>query len=108
MAESEKSVAAIALPPELEGQFERLEGRLYKVESAALAAGCVAGLAGAYLLVFGSDRLWDSPGWLRGAAFAGGAAVVAWNGARWVKRWVLKRRTRKDLAELVQRKFGRL
>jgi hypothetical protein len=108
MAESEKSVAAIALPPELEGQFEKLEGRLYKVESAALAAGCVAGLAGAYLLVFGSDRVWDSPTWLRGAAFAGGAAVVAWNGARWVKRWVLKRRTRKDLAELVQRKFGRL
>src|SRR5215213_4857289 len=107
MVETDQSVA-IPLPEDLRGQFERLERRLFRVETGALVAGFVAGVTGSYLLVFASDRIWDSPVWLRSAAFAGGAAVVGWFASGWVKRWVLKRRNRKDLAGIVQRRFQRL
>lgn len=108
MAESEQLNLHIELPKQLQGQFDRLERRLFRVETGALVAGCVAGLAGGYLLVFGSDRVWDSPVWMRGIAFAGGVAVAGWCGARWLRKWVLKRRTRKELAAIVQRRFQRL
>src|ERR1041385_5065318 len=107
MVETDQSVA-ISLPEDLRAQFERLERRLFRVETGALIAGSIAGLAGSYLLVFASDRIWDSPMWLRGTAFVGGAAVLGWFGARWLKRWILKRRTQKDLAAIVQRRFQRL
>ncbi|HUS36258.1 MAG TPA: hypothetical protein VM680_12980, partial [Verrucomicrobiae bacterium] len=107
MVESNQSVA-ISLPEDLQGQFDRLERRLFRIETGVLVAGCVAGLAGSYLLVFGSDRIWDSPVWLRGTAFVGGAVVVGYFASAWLKRWILKRRNRKDLAAIVQRKFQRL
>src|SRR3954466_3309894 len=107
MVETDQSVA-ISLPEDLRVQFERLERRLFRVETGALVAGTVAGLAGSYLLVFASDRIWDSPVWLRGTAFVGGAIVVGWCAAGWLKRWILKRRTQKDLATIVQRRFHRL
>jgi hypothetical protein len=107
MVETDQSVA-ISLPEELRGQFERLERRLFRVETGVLIAGSVAGLAGSYLLVFASDRIWDSPVWLRGTAFVGGAAVVGFFASTWLKRWILKRRNRKDLATIVQRRFQRL
>src|SRR5438552_18895907 len=107
MVETDQSVA-ISLPEDLRGQFERLERRLIRVETGVLVAGSVAGLTGAYLLVFASDRVWDSPVWLRGSAFVGGAVVVGWFASGWLKRWILKRRTRKDLATIVLRRFQRL
>src|SRR3954469_1721104 len=107
MVETDQSVA-IPLPEDLRGQFERLERRLFRIETGVLIAGSVAGLAGSYLLVFASDRIWDSPVWLRGTAFIGGAVVVGWFASTWLKRWLLKRRTRKDLAAIVQRRFQRL
>jgi hypothetical protein len=107
MVESDQSVA-ISLPEDLQGQFDRLERRLFQIETGVLVAGCVAGLAGSYLLVFASDRIWDSPIWLRGTAFVGGAVVVGYFASAWLKRWILKRRNRKDLATIVQRKFQRL
>lgn len=107
MVESDQSVA-ISLPEDLQGQFDRLERRLFRVETGVLIAGSIAGLAGSYLLVFASDRIWDSPIWLRGTAFVGGAVVVGYFASAWLKRWILKRRNRKDLAAIVQRKFQRL
>jgi hypothetical protein len=107
MVESDQSVA-ISLPENLQGQFDRLERRLFRVETGVLIAGSIAGLAGSYLLVFASDRMWDSPVWLRGTAFVGGAVVVGYFASAWLKRWILKRRNRKDLAAIVQRKFQRL
>src|SRR6185503_11863979 len=93
---------------ELRGQFERLERRLFRVETGVLVAGSVAGLAGSYLLVFLSDRVWDSPVWVRSTAFVGGAVVIGFFASSWLKRWILKRRNRKDLATIVQRRFQRL
>src|SRR3982750_2467914 len=107
MVETDQSVA-ISLPEDLRGQFESLERRLFRVETGVLIAGSVAGLAGSYLLVFASDRVWDSPKWLRSAAFVGGAVTIGWFASGWIKRWVIKRRTRKDLAAIVQRRFQRL
>ena len=56
MVETDQSVA-ISLPEVLRGQFERLERRLFRIETGVLIAGYVACLAGSYLLVFASDRL---------------------------------------------------
>lgn len=107
MVESDQS-GAISLPEELRGQFDRLEKRLFRVETGLLAAGCAAGLAGSYLLVFVSDRVWDSPAPLRTAIFAGGAVVIGGFTSAWLKRWVIRKRSRKDLATIVQRRFQRL
>ncbi len=52
-------------PDELREQFAVVERRLWKVETTMAVCLAAAGLFGSYLVLFFSDRLWDSPGWLR-------------------------------------------
>ena len=107
MAENDDKLS-VALPEALRQQFAQVERRLWRVES-TVAVCCVAGgLMASFLALFVSDRLWDTPGWLRLTLWVCGLAAVAVTGAVWARRWVWQRRDLRSLANLVQKKYRRL
>ncbi len=99
---------AAALPPDLQNRFSVLERRLFRVESVLTGASAIAGLSTSYLLVFISDRFWDSPTWFRMASFLGGAIIVTSAVYTWGKRWGWARRDLRAFAKMVQNRFRRL
>ncbi|MEW6161624.1 MAG: hypothetical protein AB1813_29685, partial [Verrucomicrobiota bacterium] len=72
----------VTLPESLREQFLALERRLWKVETLMAIGLALGGLAVAYLLQFVSDRVWDSPKWLR-SGLALGALLTAAGAAVW-------------------------
>ena len=96
------------IPDALRQQFAVVERRLWRVETAM--AGCLAGAGvfGSYLVLFFSDRLWDSPGWLRLGLLATGIGITLGSLVWWTARWVFQRRDTRALARLVQRRYRRL
>jgi len=96
------------LPDELHQQFTLVERRLWRVETAMAVCLAAAGLFGSYLVLFFSDRLWDSPGWLRLSLLAAGVGITVGSVVWWLSRWVFHKRDTRALAKLVQRRYRRL
>ncbi len=100
--------AAIALPAALNRQFDLLERRLWRMDALVASSGGIGSLLLACTLQFVSDRLWDTPHWLRlFFALAGwcGFALFAW---RYGSRWVWQRPSIGALAIIVQKRYRRL
>src|SRR5579862_2259034 len=98
----------LSLPLELRRQFEALERRLWRID----AAVAICGAAGALLLSCGmqfvSDRLWDTPGWLRAFFTLLGFGFLVCFFFGYARRWVWGRRGFESLAALVQKRYRRL
>ena len=92
-------------PEDLQKQFILVEHRLWRVESIMAVCIAAAGLIGSYLILFFSDRLWDSPGWLRLSLLASGLAITIGAVFWWSYRWILNKRDTRDIARLVQRRY---
>ena len=103
-----KDELLINLPAGLQGQFSAFENRLWRVETAAAVGGLAASLLFSCLLIFVSDRVWDTPVWLRVLIFLAGLAGAAASALRWMRHWVWHRRDLRALATLVQKKYRRL
>ena len=97
-----------SIPDALRQQFAVVERRLWRVETAMAVCLAAAGLFGSYLVLFFSDRLWDSPGWLRLGLLATGIGITLGSLVWWTARWVFQRRDTRALARLVQRRYRRL
>ena len=104
----EENQLGVRLPEELRKQFSALEQRLWKAETAIAICSGLIGLLGSYLVLFVSDRIWDTPVFLRLLITIFGTAVLAFSGYRWALRWILKRRDIRALSNLVQLRFRRL
>ena len=98
----------VDLPPGLRRQFEDAGLRLWRVETAAALGGIAASLLLSWLAVFISDRLWETPAWLRVFFFLCGLAGAAAALLAWARHWVWRRRDLRALASLVQQKYRRL
>lgn len=98
----------VALPENLKRQFTSLERRLWKVETAVAVSSALIGLAASYLILFFSDRLWDTPAWFRLLVFCVGTVGAVFALGRWLMLWILNRRDWRALSILVQKKFRRL
>ncbi len=96
------------IPDALRRQFAVVQRRLWRVETAMAVCLAAAGLFGSYLVLFFSDRLWDSPGWLRLGLLAIGIGITLGSLAWWTARWVFHKRDTRALAKLVQRRYRRL
>ncbi|HEX7862399.1 MAG TPA: hypothetical protein VF773_18825 [Verrucomicrobiae bacterium] len=98
----------VALPENLERQFTDLRKRLFRLETLFALASAVSAILLSFFFVIVSDRLWDTPIWLRvilfGAGFLAAAAALMW----WLRKWVIQPPDLKALAILVQRKYRRL
>ena len=107
-AQNDICVPEVKLPPELLRQIRAFEKRLCFTETVVAVLGGLAALLLTYLMVFVSDRLWDTPVWLRFPLTFGGALVLAAFLYHWFKYWLWHRRSRRDLVKLVQRRYTRL
>ncbi len=99
---------SIDLPEAVRLQFNGLEKRLLRIETAAAVAVALSALLASYFVLFVSDRFWDTPSWLRVCFLLAAIIVAAGAGFWWTTRWVLKRRDLRALAVLVQHKYRRL
>jgi len=98
----------VALPDALRRQLRGFERRLCRMEA---VVGIFGGLCGILLtlgLLFCSDRLWNTPIWLRGSLTAAGGAGMAAFAFTWVARWWWRRRDTRALARLVQKRYSRM
>ncbi|HZM06387.1 MAG TPA: hypothetical protein VFC44_25580, partial [Candidatus Saccharimonadales bacterium] len=99
MAEYDDKLS-VALPEALRQQFAEVERRLWRVESTVAVGGVAGGLMVSFLALFISDRIWDTPGWLRLTLLLCGLALAALAAIVWGRRWVWQRRDLRSLANL--------
>lgn len=98
----------LELPDSVQGQLNGFARRLRLVETAFAVIGGACGLALTYLVLFLSDRLWDTPVWCRFLLAAVGTLGVAGFAVFWGRRWLWRRRDERQFAEMVQRHYPRL
>ena len=97
----------LRLPTTLEAQLLGFRRRVWTIKMAEAAFVAVFAVVVAFLCVFAVDRLWDTPWWLRMAAFLGalcGCAIVPY----YLHRWIWRRRHLEQLARLLSGKLPHL
>lgn len=92
------------LPESLRRQLEEFRRQLWRTKIAEAVFAGVFGLLFSYLLVFGLDRLWPTPGLVRLLILLGGTSLFAVFAPIWLHRWVWKHRRDNQLARLIARK----
>ncbi|NNE93712.1 MAG: hypothetical protein HKN23_18840 [Verrucomicrobiales bacterium] len=106
--EPDTNHAEIHLPDGLQHKLEEFRSRLWAVKIAEGALAAIVGLAISYLVVFGLDRFFDTPGWLRALILVGGASVLGLGlPLRWHK-WVWNQRSLESVSRLLKHRFPRL
>jgi hypothetical protein len=98
----------VSLPEALRRQFSGLEQRLWRTESLATVCLGASALLLSFLTLFVSDRLWETPMWMRWLVAGLGVAALVWATFGWLKQWVFRPRDQRALAVLVQQKHRRL
>lgn len=92
------------LPASLEVQLHDFRRRVWTIKILEAVGVAVLAIAAAFLFVFGLDRLFDTPSWLRLGAFVAalsGFAMIPW----FLYRWVWKQRSMEQLARLLGHKL---
>jgi hypothetical protein len=107
MAQNENDLS-VTLPEGLRRQFADVQRRLWRVETTVALCSIIAGLLISLLGLFISDRLWNTPPGLRLVFFLLGLGAAIAASCVWARRWILHRRTLRDLANLVQGKYRNL
>ena len=93
------------IPESLQRQLVAFRRHLWRIKVfEAIAAGFV-GLLVSFLLVYGLDRVWVTPGWARLVSLVGGTSLFAVFAPFWLHRWVWRHRREAQLARLIARKF---
>ncbi len=94
-----------AIPESLRLQLAGFRRHLWRIKILeALAAGLI-GLLVSFLLVYGLDRVWQTPGWARLMILAAGVSLFAVFAPYWLHRWVWKQRREAQLARLIARRY---
>lgn len=91
------------IPESLRRQMRGYELALYESETALVSALALVSLLLAFLLFFGSDRLWDTSVLARTLILLCGTLPVLTLGALWLRSWLFKRRGTRELAKEIQR-----
>ena len=93
------------MPEALRLQLDGFRRHLWRVKILeAIAAGTI-GLLVSFLLVYGLDRIWQTPGWARLAILLGGVSLFAVFAPYWLHRWVWRQRREAQLARLIARRY---
>ncbi len=97
----------LRLPESLQEQLHEFRRRVWTIKIVEAVAAAAFGILAAYLVLFGLDRVWDTPGWLRTALFVV-AAVACANIPLALHRWVWRHRRLEQLARLLSRTHPRV
>jgi len=99
------SHSKVAIPEALRLQLQDFRRHLWRVKiMEALAAG-VIGLLVSFLLVYGLDRIWQTPGWARLIILLAGFSLFAGFAPYWLHRWVWRQRQENQLARLIAKRY---
>jgi hypothetical protein len=94
-----------AIPESLRLQLADFRRHLWRVKILeALAAGMI-GLFVSFLLVYGLDRVWPTPGWVRLLILVGGVSLFGVFAPYWLHRWVWRQRFETQLARLIAKRY---
>ena len=105
---AETSGFQVDLPEGLRNKLASLQRKLFVVDTAIALSGLIAGLVVSWMLVYFSDRFWETPFWARGIFALAGVAVAVIFAWPWLQHWLVNRRDNRVLAAIVQRKHRRL
>jgi hypothetical protein len=97
----------LRLPDSLQGQMHQFRRRVWTIKIVEAVAAAAFGILIAYLFLFGLDRIFDTPGWLRISLFVIAALACA-NIPLALHRWVWRQRRLEQLARLLARKHPRV
>ena len=100
--------ASLHLPPGLRARLEEFRRRLWYVKVLEGVLAAAFGLLLSYLVVFGLDRVFDTPGWLRVLILVVGASGLGILFPLKCHRWVWRQRGLEQAARLLRHRFPRL
>ena len=95
----------VAIPEGLRRQLEDFRKRLWRIKLAESVAAGFIGLLFSYLLVFGLDRIWQTPAVVRLVILIAGTSMFAGFAPYWMHRWIWKHRRENQLARLISRRY---
>ena len=96
------------LPPGLRSRLEEFRRRLWYVKILEGVLAAAFGLLLSYLVVFGLDRAFDTPGWLRVLILVVGASGFGILFPLKFHRWVWRQRGLEQAARLLRHRYPRL
>ncbi len=102
---SEPPAAKVTIPEALRVQLEDFRRHLWRVKILEAVAAGMIGLLVSFLLVYGLDRVWQTPGWVRLGILAGGISLFGIFAPFWLHRWVWQQRREDQLARLIARRY---
>ena len=96
--------AGLKLPSSLKTQLDEFRRRVWTIKSIEAACGALFGIFVSYLVVFGLDRIMDTPAWIRMAIFLTAVAACAYVPV-YLHRWIWCNRHLEQLARLLSRRY---
>ncbi len=95
----------VAIPEALRLQLDDFRRHLWRVKIMEAIAAGVIGLLVSFLLVYGLDRVWQTPGWVRLVLLLVGFSLFTVFAPYWLHRWVWRQRRETQLARLIARRY---
>lgn len=95
----------VAIPDALRQQLEGFRRQLWRIKVLEAVAAGVMGLLVSFLLVYGLDRFFPTPGWMRLAILLAGVSLFGIFAPYWLHRWVWGQRRDTQLARLIARRY---
>ena len=95
----------VVIPEALRLQLDEFRRHLWRVKILEAMAAGVIGLLVSFLLVYGLDRFFQTPGWVRLGILLAGISLFAVFAPFWLHRWVWRQRQETQLARLIARRF---
>ncbi len=94
-----------AIPESLKRQLESFRQHLWRRKVIEIIALGLIGLFLSFLLLFGLDRIWQTPIWARLLILLGGISLFVGFAPYWLHRWVWGHRHEGQLARLIAKKY---
>jgi hypothetical protein len=94
-----------AIPESLKRQLESFRKHLWRRKVIEIIALGLIGLFLSFLLLFGLDRIWQTPIWARLLILISGVSLFVGFAPYWLHRWVWGHRQEGQLARLIAKKY---
>lgn len=95
----------VAIPETLRRQLEDFRRHLWRIKILEAFIAGLIGLLVSFLLVYGLDRVWQTPGLVRLLILVVGTSLFAVFAPFWLHRWVWRHRRESELARLIARRY---
>lgn len=97
--------ATVVIPEGLRRQLEDFRRHLWRIKILEAVIAGVIGLVCSFLIVYGLDRIWQTPGFVRLIILLVGVSLSVVFAPYWLHRWIWKHRRETELARLIARRY---